>query len=115
MASMHLSSYKINALRQHGQVVRDLKSGDPEFKSHPDHQLVLFQVVPGSTPRLCLYISQLVCLRPVEILNLFGLFQWFISLALKSPNGEGSIIKLCIHTYINIKELQTFGEHLLPE
>ena len=37
-----------------GWVVRapDLKSGDPEFDSCPDHQLDLFQVVPGSTPRL---------------------------------------------------------------
>ena len=35
----------------------DLKSGDPEFKSHSVHQLDLFQVAPGSTPRLCLYIA----------------------------------------------------------
>ena len=32
----------------------DLKSGDPEFQSRSDHQLDLFQVVPGSTPRLYL-------------------------------------------------------------
>ena len=33
------------------QVVRaqDLKSGDPKFKFCSDHQLDLFQVVPGST------------------------------------------------------------------
>ena len=30
----------------------DLKSGDPKFKSRSD----LFEVVPGSTPRLHLYI-----------------------------------------------------------
>ena len=35
----------------------DLKSGDFEFKSRPDHQLDLFQVAPGSTPRLRLYIA----------------------------------------------------------
>ena len=34
----------------------DLKSVDLEFKSRPDHQLNLFQVVPGSTPLLRLYI-----------------------------------------------------------
>ena len=36
---------------------RDLKSGDPEFKSRSDHWLDLFEVVPGSTPGLCLYIA----------------------------------------------------------
>ena len=35
----------------------DLKTGDPEFKSCSDYQLDLFQVVPGSTPRLHLYIA----------------------------------------------------------
>ena len=45
--------------RQRGRVVRalDLKSGDPVFKSRPDHQLDLFQGVRGSTPRLRLYIA----------------------------------------------------------
>ena len=44
--------------RQCGRVVRalDLKSGDPKFKSCSDHQLDLFQVVPGSTLRLHLDI-----------------------------------------------------------
>ena len=37
--------------------VPDLKSGDPEFKSCSDHLLDLFQVSPGSTPRLHLYIA----------------------------------------------------------
>ena len=32
----------------------DLKSGDPEFKSHSNRQLDLCQVVHGSTPRLYL-------------------------------------------------------------
>ena len=35
----------------------NLKSGDPEFRSRSVHQLDLFQVVPGSTPRLCLFIG----------------------------------------------------------
>lgn len=38
----------VNAFRRlHGQVVGvlDLKSGDPEFKSHLDYQLGLFQAV----------------------------------------------------------------------
>ena len=30
----------------------DLKSEDPEFKSRSNHQLGLFQRVPGLTPRL---------------------------------------------------------------
>ena len=51
----------------------DLKSGDPEFKSRSDHQLDLFQVVPGSTAALV--HTQLACLLPVGILNLSSLFQ----------------------------------------
>ena len=49
--------FGISVMWQCGQVVRapDLKSGNPEFKSHSDHQLDLFQVVPGSTPQLYLY------------------------------------------------------------
>ena len=44
--------------RQRGLVrVADLKSGSPEFKSRSDHQLDLFQVVPGSTSWLHLYIA----------------------------------------------------------
>ena len=35
----------------------DSKSGDPEFKSRSDHQLDLFEVIPGSSPRLRLYIT----------------------------------------------------------
>ena len=35
--------------------VPDLTSGDLEFKSRSDHQLDLFQVILGSTPRLRLY------------------------------------------------------------
>ena len=86
----------IGIWRQRGRVVRapDLKSGDPEFKSRPDHQLDLFQVEPGSTPRLRSY-----CLLPVGILNLLSLFQWFVSLALKSPSEERSIKYTYIHTY----------------
>ena len=34
-----------------------IKSGDPESKSRSDHRLDLSQVVPGSTPRLHLYIA----------------------------------------------------------
>ena len=33
----------------------DLKSGDPEFGSRSDHQLEVFQVVPGLTPWLRFY------------------------------------------------------------
>ena len=45
--------------RQRGRVVRasSLKSGDPELKSRSDHKLDLFEVVPGSTPRLRSYIA----------------------------------------------------------
>ena len=41
----------------------------------------------------------MVCLLPVGILNLLSLFQWFVSLALKSPNGERSIKYTYIHTW----------------
>ena len=49
--------FGISVRWQCGQVVRepDLKSSNPDFKSHTDHQLDLFQVVLGSTPRLGLY------------------------------------------------------------
>ena len=83
--------YKNEKRRQRGRVVRapDLKSGHPEFKSH---QLEFFQVVRAwFNSSAALVPSQLVCLLPVGILNLLSLFQWFISLALKSPNGERSI------------------------
>ena len=45
--------------KQRGPVVRslDLKCGDPEFKSRSDHRLDFSQVVPGSTPRLHLYVD----------------------------------------------------------
>ena len=35
----------------------DLKSGDPEFKSRSDHNVDLFQLVPGSTPQLYQYMA----------------------------------------------------------
>ena len=49
----------LDSRRQHGQVVRalDLKSGDTGFQFCSDHQLDLFQLVPGSTLRLCLYMA----------------------------------------------------------
>lgn len=47
------------------------------------------QVPPNSSAALV--HSQLVCLLPVGILNMLSLFELFISLALKSPNGERSI------------------------
>ena len=52
-----VKTYAILA-RQRGRVARaqDLKSGNPKFKSRSDHRLDLFQVVPGSTPRLRLNI-----------------------------------------------------------
>ena len=71
--------------------VQDLKSGDPKFKSCPNHQQDLFQVVPGSTSWLCLYIMANWS-TSCQILNLTSSFQWFVSLALKSPSGERSII-----------------------
>ena len=36
--------------------VPDLKFGNPEFMFRPEHQLDLFQLVPGSVPQLHLYI-----------------------------------------------------------
>ena len=37
----------------------DLKSRDPDFKSRSDNLLVLCQVDPALSPRLCLSIAQL--------------------------------------------------------
>ena len=54
----------------------------------PDQQLDLFQVVPGSTPRLHWSAS---CQLGISI------FQWFVSLALKRPNGERSIKYTCTY------------------
>ena len=44
-----------------GRVVRvpNLKSGDPNFNSRSDNLLVLSQVDPALSPRLCLSIGQL--------------------------------------------------------
>ena len=85
--------------RQRGRVVRDLKPGDPEFKSRSDHQLAGF--VRGSpwflNSSATLVHSQLVCLLPVVILNLLSSFQLFVSLALKNPSGEWSITYVCMY------------------
>ena len=44
----------LHCRRQCGPVVRALalRSGDPGFKTRPDHSLNLFLVVPGSTSQL---------------------------------------------------------------
>ena len=52
----------------------DLKSGDPEFKSPSDHKLDLSQVVPGSTPRLHLYIANWSASCQLGFLNRFRSF-----------------------------------------
>ena len=53
----------------------DLKSGDPEFKSHSDQQLDMFQIrILGLNSSAVLLHSQLVHLLSVGILNLFGSF-----------------------------------------
>jgi len=38
-----------------------LKPGDSEFRSCSDLQVDLLEVVPGSTPELCLYIANWSC------------------------------------------------------
>ena len=45
------------------------KSGDPEFKSRSDQKLDLFEVVPGSTPRLRLYIANWFASCQLEFLT----------------------------------------------
>ena len=83
---------KTYLVRQHSPVIKvlDLKYGDPEFKSHSNHKLYLFQaLVPGSTLRLCLYIANR---SGIGILNLLSLFRQFVVLlALKSPSGVSSV------------------------
>ena len=73
-----------------------LRSGDSWFKTHSDHLLNLFLVVPGSTSQLHLYIvnwfapGQLGFLT-VAVVVLFHHFVDCDSLALKSPYGEQSV------------------------
>ena len=73
--------------RQRGRVVSMLDSpfGGPGFKSYSDHYLALFLGSPKFKSLAMLVNSQLVCLRPVGILNLnvmfslnclFQLFAW---------------------------------------
>ena len=87
--SVHLSTTicvtTVAKERQCGPVVRALasRSGDPGFKTRSDHSLNLILVVPSA-----LVNSQLVCLRPVGILNRCCCC---VSLALKSTYVERSI------------------------
>ena len=57
--------------RQRGRVVRasDLQSSSLGFKPHSDHYLDLFHGSPEFKSSPTLVNSQLVCLRPVGILN----------------------------------------------
>ena len=78
--------------RQCAPVVRalSLRSGDPGLKTRSNHSLSPWFNFPAA-----LVNSQLVCLRPVGILNSccccsVPLFRC-VSLALKSPYGEGSM------------------------
>ena len=76
-----------------------LRTGDPGFKTRSDHSLNLFLVVRFNFPA-ALVNSQLVCLRPVGILNncrcSVPSFRC-VSLALKSPYGEWSIKYVCMY------------------
>ena len=81
-----LFSCKLNSLsrRQRGRVVRvsDSQSGGPGLESHSGHYLDLFLGSPEFKSSDTLVNSQLVCLRPVGILNnvtfnLNYLFQLF--------------------------------------
>ena len=64
--------------------VSDSQSGGPGFESRSDHYLDLFLGSPDFKFSAALENSQLVCLRPVGILNnvifnlnyLFQLFAW---------------------------------------
>ena len=47
----------------------DLKSGDPEFKSHSDQQLDLSKIVPGLTAQVCLYIANCSTFCQLEFLT----------------------------------------------
>ena len=61
--------------REYGQVVeaQGLKSGKPKLKSSSYHCVDLFQEVSGSSYSLAALVhSQLVCLLPHGILNLFN-------------------------------------------
>ena len=66
--------------KQEGGVVKRLErwTSSPEFKSRPDRQLDLFLVVLHDFKfSITLVTSQMVCLRPVEVLNPV-MFIWII-------------------------------------
>ena len=107
----------------------DLKSLGPGFKSRSDCQLMLLPA-PSSTSWLLAMLvnSQLICLPPVEILNLIMFISIFIChclfmLVLKSPKGEWPIRytictkNQCCHavTYIVyfVKMILTFSQERL--
>ena len=72
----------------------DLKSGDPEFKPRSDHWLDLFEVVPGSTPRLRLYIANWSASCQLGFLmNLLSSFQLF-HLPRKAPAGVVNYVQI---------------------
>ena len=73
----------------------DLKSGSPDFKSHPDHQLNLLQVAPGSTPPLRLYIAKWSASCHLGVLT-WVYFNGFFHWPWKAPMGRG---QWSIHTH----------------
>ena len=68
-----------------------LRSWDPGFKTHSDHSLNLFQVVPGSTFQLHWFAFGQLGFLTVVVVILFCCFINCVSLALKSLYGERPI------------------------
>ena len=77
-----------------------MRFGDPGFKTRSDHSLNTVPDSPWFNFSAALVNSQLVCLRPVGILNScccsVPSFRC-VSLALKSPYGERSIKYVCMY------------------
>ena len=81
-----------------------LRSGDLGFKTRSDHSLNLIDLgSPWFNFLAALVNSQLVCLRPVGILNSCCCCSvpWLqcVSLALKSPYGERPIKYVCMYEH----------------
>ena len=67
----------------------DLRSGDLEFSSRPDHLLDLFQLVPGSTPRLHVYIANWSVSHQLGFLTCSVYFSRLFHWPWKAPVGRG--------------------------
>ena len=82
----------------------DLKSGDPVYKSHSNYQLKLFQLVPGSTTLLRLYIVIWSAFCPLGFLTCELYFSSFFHFPEKAHWGAVNQVYI---TYITLTKTLT--------